>query len=87
MISPKYLQLLFGVHIAVYLVAILTTYTDQQKKRPINISYLIWILSHLYISYLISYLYWWDQIPRTCHVFTRFFTLNTPCYFLNFAWN
>ena len=27
----------------------------------------------------------WDQIPRTCHVFTRLFTLNTPWYFLNFA--
>ena len=27
----------------------------------------------------------WDQIPRTCHVFTRLFTLNTPCYFLDFA--
>ena len=23
----------------------------------------------------------WDQIPRTCHVFTRPFTLNTPRYF------
>ena len=28
----------------------------------------------------------WDQIPRTCHVFTRHFTLNTPRYFLDFAW-
>ena len=27
----------------------------------------------------------WDRIPRTCHVFTRFFTLNTPWYFLDFA--
>ena len=27
----------------------------------------------------------WDQIPRTCHVFTRHFTSNTPWYFLNFA--
>ena len=27
----------------------------------------------------------WDQIPRTCHVFTRLFTLNTPWYFLDFA--
>ena len=26
-----------------------------------------------------------DQIPRTCHVFTRLFTLNTPWYFLDFA--
>ena len=25
----------------------------------------------------------WDQIPRTCHVFTRLFTLNTPWYFLD----
>ena len=29
----------------------------------------------------------WDQIPRTCHVFTRFFTSNTPWYFLDFAFN
>ena len=27
----------------------------------------------------------WDQIARTCHVFTRLFTLNTPWYFLDFA--
>ena len=27
----------------------------------------------------------WDQMPRTCHVFTRLFTLNTPWYFLDFA--
>ena len=27
----------------------------------------------------------WDQIPRTCHVFNRLFTLNTPWYFLDFA--
>ena len=27
----------------------------------------------------------WDQIPRTCHVFTRLFTLNAPWYFLDFA--
>ena len=27
----------------------------------------------------------WDQIPRTCHVFTWLFTLNTPWYFLDFA--
>ena len=27
----------------------------------------------------------WDQIPGTCHVFTRLFTLNTPWYFLDFA--
>ena len=27
----------------------------------------------------------WDQISRTCHVFTRLFTLNTPRYFLDFA--
>ena len=27
----------------------------------------------------------WDQIPRTSHVFTRFFTPNTPWYFLDFA--
>ena len=26
----------------------------------------------------------WDQIPRTCHVFTRLFALNTPWYFLDF---
>ena len=26
----------------------------------------------------------WDQIPRTCHLFTRLFTLNTPWYFLDF---
>ena len=26
-----------------------------------------------------------DQIPRTCHVFTRLFTLNTLWYFLDFA--
>ena len=29
----------------------------------------------------------WDQIPRTCHVFTRLFTSNTPWYFLDFACN
>ena len=29
----------------------------------------------------------WDQIPRICHVFTRLFTLNTPWYFLNFAFD
>ena len=29
----------------------------------------------------------WDQIPRTCHVFTRLFTSNTPWYFLDFAFN
>ena len=28
----------------------------------------------------------WDQIPRTCHVFTRLFTSNTPWYFLDFAY-
>ena len=28
----------------------------------------------------------WNQIPRTCHVLTRLFTLNTPWYFLDFAW-
>ena len=27
----------------------------------------------------------WDQIPRTCHAFTRLFTSNTPWYFLDFA--
>ena len=27
----------------------------------------------------------WDHIPRTCHVFTRLFTSNTPWYFLDFA--
>ena len=27
----------------------------------------------------------WDKIPRTCHVFTLLFTLNTPRYFLDFA--
>ena len=27
----------------------------------------------------------WDQIARTCHVFTRLFTSNTPWYFLDFA--
>ena len=27
----------------------------------------------------------WYQIPRTCHVFTRLFTSNTPWYFLDFA--
>ena len=27
----------------------------------------------------------WDQIPRTCHVFIRLFTSNTPWYFLDFA--
>ena len=27
----------------------------------------------------------WDQIPRTCHVFTQLFTSNTPWYFLEFA--
>ena len=26
-----------------------------------------------------------DQIPRTCHVFTRLLTLNIPWYFLDFA--
>ena len=29
----------------------------------------------------------WDRIPRTSHVFTRFFTVNTPWYVLNFAFN
>ena len=28
----------------------------------------------------------WGQIPRTCHLFTRLFTSNTPWYFLGFAW-
>ena len=28
----------------------------------------------------------WDQIPRTCHVFTRLFTSNTPWYFLDFTY-
>ena len=27
----------------------------------------------------------WDQIPRTCRVFSWLFTLDTPRYFLNFA--
>ena len=27
----------------------------------------------------------WDQIPLTCHVCTRLFILNTPMYFLDFA--
>ena len=26
----------------------------------------------------------WDQVPRTCYVFTRLFTLNTHRYFLDF---
>ena len=26
----------------------------------------------------------WDQIPRTCHVFNRLFTSNTPWYFVDF---
>ena len=26
----------------------------------------------------------WYQIPRTCHVFIRLFTLNAPSYFLEF---
>ena len=30
--------------------------------------------------------YCWDQIPRTCHVFARLFTSNTPWYFLDFTW-
>ena len=29
----------------------------------------------------------WDQILRTCHIFTRLFTLNTPLYFLDFAFD
>ena len=29
----------------------------------------------------------WDQIPRTYHVFTQYFTLNTPLYFLDFPLN
>ena len=29
--------------------------------------------------------HFWDQIPRTCHVFTRLFTSNTILYFLDFA--
>ena len=29
--------------------------------------------------------YSWDQIPQTCHMFTRLFTSNTPWYFLGFA--
>ena len=29
----------------------------------------------------------WYQIPRTCHVFTRLFTSNTPWYFIEFAYN
>ena len=28
---------------------------------------------------------WWDQIPRTCRVFSRLFTLNTHRYFLDCA--
>ena len=28
----------------------------------------------------------WDQFYRTC-IFSRLFTLNTPRYFLHFAWN
>ena len=28
----------------------------------------------------------WDQIPRTWYVFTRLFTLNTPWYFLDYAY-
>ena len=27
----------------------------------------------------------WDQIPRTCDVFNRLFTSNTPWFFLGFA--
>ena len=29
----------------------------------------------------------WDQIPRTCHGFTRLFTSNTPWYFLDIAYS
>ena len=29
----------------------------------------------------------WDQIPRTCHVFTRLFNLNNPWYFLDLPFN
>ena len=29
----------------------------------------------------------WDQFFRTCHVFSRLFTLKTPRYFLDFAFN
>ena len=41
------------------------------------------ILFSLYVNDLSSNC--WDQIPRTCHVFTRLFTSNTPWYFLDFT--
>ena len=28
----------------------------------------------------------WDQFSQTCHVFSQLFNLNTPRYFLNFAY-
>ena len=28
----------------------------------------------------------WNQIPRTCHIFTRLFTLNAPRYVLDLAY-
>ena len=41
------------------------------------------IPSPLFGTYLCSN--WRDQIYRTCRVFTRLFTLNTPRYFLDFS--
>ena len=40
------------------------------------------IYNDIFIFFLDQF---WDQIPRTCHVFTRLFTSNTPWYFLDFA--
>ena len=55
-----------------------------------------WILKHIMVTIIIISVppfgtclcsNCWDHIPRTCHVFTRLFTLNTPWYFLDFASN
>ena len=42
------------------------------------------LVPSLFGTYLCSN--YWDQIPRTFHVFTRLFTYYTPWYFINFAY-
>ena len=60
-------------------------------------THMVWLswFASLWCFYLIAHTVWacssyecsncWDQIPRSCHVFTRLFTSNTPWYFLDFT--
>ena len=52
-------------------------------NAPMGIPFILLLLWHLVPSPIFSNCC--DKIPRTCYVFTRLFTSNTPWYFLDFA--